>query len=263
MAEAAAIKLVCLDLDGTAVDFDDDHAWIADEIVELLNEIGERGAAWCTNSGRSAQNQFGLVQACRPLVNMPVALLAGERHIYWLKPTYRPHEPFNSIMTRRMEELHPQVVAALAPYRGRLRATYTFTYEQDDDRVVGWNLADREQVPELIADLREILAGVADAQVLSNGTWVIITHVEAGKSVVLAETARQLGLSREEILAVGDQMNDVDMLTGRTAAHVGCPADASDVVKHTVRSAGGIVSDLPHTRGTADVIRRAFGPRGA
>jgi hydroxymethylpyrimidine pyrophosphatase-like HAD family hydrolase len=258
VSDAGELKLICLDLDGTALDFDARHLWLADPLVDVLNAAGRRGIAWCTNSGRGYQNQLGLIQACRPLDNMPVALLSGERFIHWLEPRFQPHEPFNSLMQERMKALYPRVVAAVTPHKERLRAEYEFNYEHDIDLIIGWNLVSQQQAPALVADLEGILAGVPDAQVLRNGAWVVINHRAAGKGVVLREVCDRLKISRENVLAIGDHLNDLDMLDGRAAAHTGCPADAHEDLQATVRAAGGIISQYNHTAGTVDIIRQAL-----
>lgn len=256
MSGSRDIQLICLDLDGTAADHAGPHTWLADHVVDVLNEVGQRGVRWCVNSGRSFQNQIGMIQACRPLVNMPVALLSGERFIHWTGERSLSHEPFNTLMRTRLEKMYPQVTAALGPHLERLRATYQFNYEQDTDLIIGWNLNTRPHTETFITELRTLLAGVPDAQILQNATWVIVTHREAGKGVVLAEAARHLGIAREQILAIGDHLNDLDMLDGRAAAHVGCPADSDPEVKAIVRRAGGMIASAEHTRGTVEIIRR-------
>jgi len=255
MAVPADIKLICLDLDGTAAEHDGQHAWLADAVVDALNALGQRGVRWCANSGRSFDNQLGLIQACRRLVNMPIAILSGERFIHWLAPQMRPHEPFNGRMRTRLEQMYPRVRATLEPHRERLRRSYAIRSEQDIDLIIGWNLESASQATQIAAGLRELLAPVPEAQILQNVTWVIITHRAAGKGVVLAETGRALRVGRENILAIGDHLNDLDMLDGRAAAHVGCPADADDEVKAVVRAAGGVVAGEAGVVGTAEILR--------
>ncbi len=256
MADRPNIKLISLDLDGTALDFDDQHSWLADPLVDVLNGLGRHGVYWCCNSGRHYQNQLGIVQACRGLENMPVAVCAGERFIYWTKPHTHAHEPFNSEMHDRLAKLHPQVCAAVEPHRSRVLREYPIIREYDRDGIVGWQLADESRAPELVADYKRILSEVPDAQVLRNREWVVSNHILAGKGVLLTEVALKFGIDRSSILAIGDHMNDIDMLDGRVAGFVGCPADSGDELKSVVRTAGGLVSALDHTAGTVDIIRR-------
>jgi len=258
-SDSAVIRLVCVDLDGTILDTDEVHFWIADGAVEVLNELGRRGIPWCTNSGRSRSNQLGLVQACRTLEHMPVALLAGEREIYWCHPEFRHHEPFNTQMDDLVRELQPRTIRALAPHMDRLRRTFEFTRDVQKMLSVGWRLADPVQAASLVRELRVLLSDLADAQVLRNGKWVVITHAAVGKSVLLAEASTHLSIARENILAIGDQCNDLDMLDGRVAGCVACPGDADEEVQATVTTAGGYVSGQPGSAGAVEAIRRFVG----
>jgi hydroxymethylpyrimidine pyrophosphatase-like HAD family hydrolase len=254
-----AIQLICLDLDGTALDSDGVHWWLADEVVGVLNLLAERSVRWCPNSGRSGDNQFGMVQACRELTNMPIAMLAGERYVYWTTPRWRSHEPFNSQMHQRMNALHPRVLEAVKPHRMRLRESFDFTHELDRDGVCAWCLADETVAPALAGELNALIGPIPNAKVLRNKDWLIITHELASKGMVLREAAHHLGIPTAAILAIGDNYNDLDMLDPAIAGCLGCPADAVPDVIDAVRGAGGYVSELPGSAGTVNVIRRTIG----
>lgn len=254
-----AVQLICLDLDGTALDTDGVHWWLADELVELLNALADRGVRWCANSGRTADNQFGIIQACRSLANMPVAVLACERYIYWTQPRWRSHEPFNSGMRQRMDELYPRMLQVLQPHRERLRVRFEFLHELDRDGICAWCLADESAAPALAIELNAMIESIPDAKVLRNKDWLILTHELASKGLVLREAAGHLGIPPEGILAIGDNYNDLDMLDPAIAARLGCPSDAVPDVMDAVTAAGGTVSGLPGSSGTADVIRRMVG----
>jgi hydroxymethylpyrimidine pyrophosphatase-like HAD family hydrolase len=77
-----------------------------------------------------------------------------------------------------------------------------------------------------------------------------------GKGNTLLSYARYAGLHREEILAVGDHLNDLSMLDGSSAGRVGCPSDAVPEVRDAVRRAGGGVASQPGPLGTVAIIRR-------
>lgn len=250
------IKLLSLDLDGTIAESAGLHVWLADEVVEMLNRLGERGISWCSNSGRSADNQSGMIQATRALTNMPIAILSGERFIHLADPPYYvPLEPYNGNVQLRMEALFPEMSAAIEPHRERLRTQYKFRVEGQANQVIGWNVTDESNADALMSDVEELLNDVSDAQVLRNGAWIIATHKDAGKGRILGELMDRQDLTRENVLAIGDHLNDLDMLDGRVARFVGCPANAASQVKAAVKAAGGFVSEKPGAAGALDVIR--------
>ncbi len=251
--------IVCVDLDGTSVEYDAMHAWFSEAVARQLNAAVRRRAAWCPNSGRHADNQYGMIQACRALEALPFAILAGERYIFDVHPTtgtLRQRQPYNRVAKEKARELNPRVKAVLAPHLAEIEADFAVAEYLSAAEFVGWWLG-KSASPVAFADLiRTLVAPLGDAQVLRNGQWVMVLHADFGKGVALADAARELGVPRERILAVGDQHNDVDMLDGRAAALVGCPADADAEVQAVVERAGGWIADEPGPGGTAKLIQR-------
>ncbi len=251
--------IICLDLDGTTVEYDALHAWFSEAVAEELNAAVRRGVVWCTNSGRNAHNQYGMVQSCRPLAALPFAVLAGERYIYDVHPTtgaMRSREPYNRLAKQKARELSPRVQEALAPHLVELETRFARGEYFPASDFVGWLLDESADPPAFAEYVRTLLVSVDDAQVLRNGRWVLVIHADFGKGRVLTEAARALGVPRQRILALGDQHNDVDMLEGRYAAFVGCPADADPTARAAVERAGGWVADQPGVAGTCQLIRR-------
>jgi hydroxymethylpyrimidine pyrophosphatase-like HAD family hydrolase len=251
--------IVCLDLDGTSLDHDGLHVWFAPAVAQAINEASRRGAVWCPNSGRTAENQMGIVQACRELETMPTAILAGERYVYDVHRTgqiLKPRQPGNESARRKAKELAPLTRAALEPSLAELKAQFGPAEWYPREEFVAWLLTDTTDPTAFVEAVQRLLQPLPQAQVLHNGRWVVVTHADFGKGRVLAAVAAGLDVPRERILAIGDQPNDLDMLDGRVAAYVGCPSDAAAAIKATVRNAGGWIADKPGTAGTADLIRR-------
>ena len=251
--------IICLDLDGTSVEHDDIHAWFSDAVAAELNEAAHRGAVWCANSGRHADNQYGMIQACRTLAVLPFAILAGERYIFDVRPAtgvMRQRQPHNRLTKQKARDLNPRVKEVLTPHLAEVEAEFAVAEYFPSEEFVGWLLAESAD-PVVFADrITALLAPVSEAQVVRNGQWVIVLHADFGKGRVLAEAAQKLGVPRDRILAVGDQHNDVDMLDGRRAVFVGCPSDADAQVVAAIRRAGGWIADKPGPAGTARLIRR-------
>lgn len=258
MSEPPA-AVICLDLDGTGVEHDGIHAWFSDSVARAINEAARRGAVWCANSGRSADNQMGMIQACRELEAMPIAILSGERYIHDFHHTgfaLVPRQPNNDLAKQKARELAPRTKAALEPKLADLEAKFGLVEWHPRAEFVAWLLTDTTDQVAFTQEVQRLLHCVPDAQVLRNGRWVVVTHADFGKGRVLATAVADLGVPRERILAIGDQPNDLDMLDGRAAGYVGCPSDADQKIIETVRRAGGWVADHSGTAGTADLIRR-------
>jgi hydroxymethylpyrimidine pyrophosphatase-like HAD family hydrolase len=76
-----------------------------------------------------------------------------------------------------------------------------------------------------------------------NTIYLRFCHSDYHKGAALAELARLLKISRENIFAAGDNHNDVSMLDGKFAALPCCPANSVEEVKAAVRQAGGYVAE--------------------
>lgn len=256
------IRLLCLDFDGTIMTYEETPAAIHPAVVRALNAAAALGIAWCTNSGRTAEDQQDVLGRARDrgLVHLPAALLCGERLIFRRdREDYVAHEPWNTTVREQARRLHETVRRALAPVLPELRERFAPEFHWGDE-YTAFLMADVEQRPQRCFErLRDVLAPLPDAVVLRNGGWVNILPRMAGKGNVLREYARAASYRPDEILAVGDHQNDLSMLDGGPARHCGCPADAYPEILATVRTAGGKVADIPGPGGTLQVMRHYLG----
>ena len=105
-----------------------------------------------------------------------------------------------------------------------------------------------------VARLRAQLAGRLDhLQITSSGPGnVEIMPERAGKGAALAHLAQTLGLSRENVMAVGDSDNDLSMLA--YAVHSVAMGNASPAVRARCR----YVTDTTDACGVAKIIERVL-----
>src|SRR4029079_17614950 len=80
------------------------------------------------------------------------------------------------------------------------------------------------------------------------------SHKAYNKGTALAEIARRLNITPEEIIAAGDHMNDLPMLSQEFAKWLVAPMNAIDSVKETVRRQNGYVSEKHCGHGVAHGI---------
>ncbi|MCK4659413.1 MAG: hypothetical protein KAV82_07815 [Phycisphaerae bacterium] len=251
--------IICLDLDGTSVESDTIHAWFSEAVAQEINAATALGAMWCTNSGRRAHNQQGIIQACRTLTALPFAIMSGERYIHDVHSAdgaLRPRQPYNNQAKQEAQKLSRRAKEVLAPHLERLVADFAVAEYFPSSEFVGWLLSRSADPVAFAARVAGLIASESGMQVLRNGAWVIVTCAAFGKGRVLADATLELAVPRERILTVGDQHNDIDMLDGRCAGFVGCPADADAEVRAVVERAGGWIADHPGPTGTAQLIRR-------
>jgi len=77
------------------------------------------------------------------------------------------------------------------------------------------------------------------------------SHRAYSKGTALSEITRQVGCTADDVLAAGDHLNDLPMLSCEHARWLVAPANAVDSVKEAVRRQKGFVSDEPHGYGVA------------
>lgn len=233
------------------------------EVISLLNEMEARGVAWCTNSGRDAEDQQQVlsIAAERGLRHWPRALLCTESMIYPRRDgAYEDLQPWNGRVEAEMRVFHRQVQGLLETRLDELVLRYASMPVYIGETYTAFNVpGDESRALALYGELRELLGSLEGLLITRNGSWVAVLIEQVGKGNILREYARHAGYGLHEILAVGDQFNDLPMLDGSSAHRVGCPGNSIPEVVQAVRNANGYVAKAPGPEGTLEVIRRELG----
>jgi hydroxymethylpyrimidine pyrophosphatase-like HAD family hydrolase len=257
------VRLVCLDFDGTVMVYDDGPGYFHPDVIAFLNALEPRGIRWCSNSGRDRDDQLRVIEASRQrgLRHEPDALVCSESLVYLRDGTdFLPLEPWNSDAFRHLEELHQHVQARLEPVRNALETRYQPRLAYVGPAFTAYMLKDVDGLPEqFAAELEALLHGVPNWMLTRNGGWVAVLHVNLGKGNALTAYATHRGLPARHILAVGDQLNDLNMLEGDAAHHVGCPGNALPEVQDVVRKKAGYIATAPAPEGTLAVLKHFLG----
>lgn len=253
------VRLIALDFDGTIMVYDEPPGFFHPEVIAALNALEACGVAWCTNSGRDRADQERVLAACyaRGLRHRPAALICSESVIFEGRGgRYHPAEPWNSKVEARLVALQRRVQALLEPELEHMHRRHRgFTTYLGEHFTAFFVPGDGDPAEALHDELAERLAGVEDFMLTRNGGWVAVLTDGLGKGNTLAEYGRRVGLAPDQILAVGDHFNDLSMLDGRSARHVGCPVNAIGAVKESVKAAGGHIASREGPLGTLDVLR--------
>lgn len=249
------IKLLSTDFDGTLV------AHLAEppvtpKLFRVLERARAAGVLWAVNTGRElAHIEEGLREFNFPLA--PDYVLTAEREVYHRGPDgrWRDYGDWNA----RCVEAHETLFATATPF---LEDVKTFLLHQVDahpiyegERMIGLAAANDVEMNRVCEFLDRERARVPGFQYQRNSIYARFCHEDYSKGTALTELARLLGLGAEQIFAIGDHFNDLPMLDGRHARHVGCPSNAVDEVKALVRKNGGYVAAGECSEGVVEALR--------
>lgn len=259
----APLYCVCLDFDGTIMEYEGDRGWFHPAVIECLNDIEKLGVRWFTNSGRGIKNQLEVLELSvkRGLIHLPEKMICGESFIYdRAGNSYVDREPWNTRTRAYLYEFHEEVQRRLSGSLAVWMEKYApkQTYVREDATVFLVDPAG-DHPAALSSEMAACLEDMPQAEVSINGGYVFAIPEFLGKGRVLAESLAHDRARLARTLAIGNDQNDIPMLDGQSAALAGCPADAAEEVIRTVREADGYVSSLPGPSGTIAVIEHYLG----
>lgn len=236
------IRLLSTDFDGTLVDHHSSPS-VDPSLFSVLADLRARGVHWAINTGRDLHFvDDGLREFGFPI--SPDFVVTAEREVFhrsagggwqdfgdWNQRCYSDHdslfESASGLLSDILKFLE-QGVQAEPIYEGTRMVGMAASSEVEMDRICSFLEAERARVP-----------GFA---YMRNTIWVRFCHEAYSKGTALAELGRLLGVSAGEIFAAGDHYNDLPMLDGTHARWVMCPSNAVDLVKTTVKAAGGYIA---------------------
>lgn len=249
------IKLISTDFDGTLfAEFENPPVPL--HLQKIIADFQAAGVKWVINTGR---DMSGLMEAMgrSHLTVKPDYLALVEREIYAHHDSqYVGDEKWNDDCHRAHEEIFRQVRADLPRLVSWVNSRYNATVYEDAYSpfcLLAGNNGDADAVH---GYMEEYCQEVPHLTVVRNDVYARFCHANYNKGTTLAEIARQLNISADEIFAAGDHLNDLPMLTPKFARHLAAPSNAIDAVKVAVRSHGGFVSELPQGHGVAEALVR-------
>jgi HAD superfamily hydrolase (TIGR01484 family) len=254
------IKLISTDFDGTLhTDFETPP--IPRELETLIGALQDRGVKWVINTGRDLTSLMETLTKAGLSIR-PDYVVVVEREIYELKESdYESVTDWNQKCTQMHAELFDKVRPHLPKVTNWINSRYkAMVYE--DPYSPFCLIAEKTRDAEEIHDYLEVFCqGLNDLVVVRNDVYARFSHKAFNKGTALAEIARRLDVKPEEIVACGDHLNDLPMLSREFAHWLVAPVNAIAQVKEVVLRQNGIVSEkhCGHgvAHGIADVLRRA------
>jgi len=247
---ALPIQLISTDFDGTLhADFETPP--VPHDLQALIGDLQRQGAKWVINTGRDLSSVMEGIARARMSIR-PDFLVTVEREIHIHEGAqYEACVEWNQGCKAAHGELFARVrenVPRLVDWVSKRFRAALYEDEFSPFCLIAENNGDADAIQQF---LDAYCAEVPNLTLVRNDVYARFSHVAYNKGTALREIARRLGIARERILAAGDHLNDLPMLSGEFAACVVAPDNAIPVVKETVRRQNGYVSHQPWGHGVA------------
>ncbi len=241
------IKFIATDLDGTLYDPKGNPPA---EIFPIADELFKRGVLFAPASGRQYAN---LEKTFEPIKDTAVfiaengALIRYQGKTLSLTPLDADAVVSFLRIIRETDGLYPilcgeneaYIEDTVEPFFSRTTTPYSsYRLVENLDGVArrvpccklsvfSMDLSEKQSYPVLLQRAKNVKI------TLSGGHWCDVSHPLANKGEAIKKIQNLFGIKREESLAFGDHMNDVEML--RACAHTAAPKNAYPLVKAQVQ----------------------------
>ncbi len=247
------IKLISTDFDGTLfAEFENPPVPL--KLQKLIGDLQAQGVIWVINTGRDLS---GLMEALgrSHLSVKPDYLVLVEREIYCHENSqYVQLADWNRDCSHAHAELFLRVRQDVPELMAWVSERFSATVYEDPYSPFCL-IAERNEDADVIHEYLNLYCDrVPNLTVVRNDVYARFSHVGYNKGTALSELGRRLKISPEHILAAGDHLNDLPMLTNQHARYLVAPRNAVEPVKSLLKTQGGYVSHLSHGHGIADGI---------
>jgi hydroxymethylpyrimidine pyrophosphatase-like HAD family hydrolase len=250
----SGLRLISTDFDGTLVGHPSDGRCVP-ALGQALADFKAAGGLWAVNTGRSLEH---IVEGVA-IFSSPVApdfLLTHEREIYHCEAgKWRSFGGWNQLCRQRHAELFSRSAEIFRRVRDLVAGAIDVTLLEEEGELAGLITSDEQVMDHVVASIEKFRQRTPKFSYQRNTIYLRFCHQDYHKGSALGELCRLLGISRDEVFAAGDQFNDLSMLDGRYARHVGCPGNAIPEVKAMVAAGGGYVASKNDGEGTAAALR--------
>jgi HAD superfamily hydrolase (TIGR01484 family) len=249
------IRLLSTDFDGTIVSRVSEPILDA-ACMEMIRDLQNNGVIWAINTGRSVDLlESGLTDFAFPF--RPDFLLTSERDVFRPGENGTKWEAFgdwNERCAREHAELFTSASSVLAEVINFVNQNTKARLVYEPEGPAGLIATSEEEMDHVTKFIEQARAKQPKFNYQRNTVYLRFCHADYHKGAALAELARLLEISRENIFAAGDHHNDISMLDGKFAAMAACPANAIPEVKEAVEAAGGYVARREHGAGVHEAL---------
>lgn len=255
------IKLIALDMDWTLIDYSSGKGTICPELMEFFKEFINKGNHAGIISGRPPWEFGSMVESCGYEFSKPFPdfMVAREAYLWEYDTNYVDITELNCKTKDDIHELNLSVsthlndIIKMLKSKGIAISNFCIYGEFATEIHVEASKADFAMglVSEYVKE-----HNIPNAKVHRNGVMVTIYHKNYGKGNTLKKVSKYYGVEPHEVLAIGDNYNDVSMIDGKIGFIGACVGNAVDDIKNIVKSGGGYVGNGTASVGVMDIIKQ-------
>jgi hydroxymethylpyrimidine pyrophosphatase-like HAD family hydrolase len=245
------IELLSTDFDGT-LHTESESPPVPFALQRLIADLQAQGMTWIINTGRDLSSLLdGLNRA--QLSVWPDYVVTVEREIHCrVDSQYVGLEQWNANCRRAHDNLFSRVRLDLPRLTKWVKCRFQATVYEDPYSPFCLIAGSNPDADVIHAYLEEYCTEVSCLTVVRNDVYARFSHCDYNKGSALGEIARLLDIRCDRIVAAGDHLNDLPMLSNKYARWLIAPANAVVAVKEAVRFQEGYVSQGACGHGVAD-----------
>jgi len=232
--------------------------------IATLAQWADRGLTVGIASGRPIESLLEIFRSQDLPFGCPFPqfVVGRENFVHWVRDGRpEPDEEWNTLRRSELDAVYratcpllPQAFAALLDAGLTWRSWNLFC-----DYGLEFFFATPDEAEQARVILDMVFGPLDTVRVQRNYWGTNVVACKGGKGYALQRVAAALDVPPARLLAIGDSLNDIDMLDGRYGFLPGAVGNADPVVKDAVRRAGGIVAQHPTGQGVAEIIETVWG----
>lgn len=248
------VGVLSFDFDGTLVDPGSDPQ-LHPDFFEVIRQLNEAGWVWGINTGRSQMQMLsGFMEGKFPF--LPDYLIARERELYTPGSLNRwmPVREWNDKSQKDHKKVYRKARKFIKEVQEYVEQQTAARWVSEDGDPAGIVANSVDEMKPILEFINAGISGYPNLAYLRNTIYLRFSHKDYHKGTSLAEVARRCGVGKENVFAIGDGHNDIDMLRREYAGMIACPSNADEEVKQHVKEQGGYISSYRASLGVIDAV---------